>query len=310
MAESPLPQRILISGASGLVGSALVPVLESRGNRVMRLTRGSAGSAPATATWNPDTGQIDLGRAGDIDAVIHLAGETIAQRWTPKTKQRIRDSRVEGTRLLAETLATMPAPPKVLVCASATGFYGDRGEEWLDEKSAPGAGFLADVCQEWEQAAQPARERGIRVVHLRIGIVLTPKGGALAKMLPSFRLGLGGRLGDGRAYWSWIALDDLLEAIQHAFADASVHGPVNVVSPNPVTNAEFTKTLGRVLNRPTILPVPRFAVDLLFGEMGREAILPSFRVKPAKLTEAGFRFGFPDLEPALRHLLEGVKQAR
>jgi uncharacterized protein (TIGR01777 family) len=276
----------------------------------MRLTRGSAGSAPATATWNPDTGQIDLGRAGDIDAVIHLAGETIAQRWTPKTKQRIRDSRVEGTRLLAETLATMPAPPKVLVCASATGFYGDRGEEWLDEKSAPGAGFLADVCQEWEQAAQPARERGIRVVHLRIGIVLTPKGGALAKMLPSFRLGLGGRLGDGRAYWSWIALDDLLEAIQHAFADASVHGPVNVVSPNPVTNAEFTKTLGRVLNRPTILPVPRFAVDLLFGEMGREAILPSFRVKPAKLTEAGFRFGFPDLEPALRHLLEGVKQAR
>lgn len=218
-------------------------------------------------------------------------------------KRRIRDSRVSGTRLLSEALAKLPTPPKVLVCASATGFYGDRGEEWLDERSAPGRGFLAEVCQEWEAAAKPARERGIRVVPLRIGIVLTPKGGALARMLPPFRFGLGGRLGDGRAYWSWVTLDDLLEAIQRALADTSLQGPVNVVSPNPVTNAEFTRILGRVLKRPTILPVPRFAVESIFGEMGREAILASFRVKPAKLIESGFRFRFPDLESALRHLL-------
>jgi len=260
----------------------------------------------AAATWNPAAGQIDLGSAGDIDAVIHLAGETIAQRWSSEAKRRIRDSRVEGTRLLSEALAKMPAPPKVLICASATGFYGDRGEEWLDEKSTSGRGFLPEVCQEWESAANPARARGIRVVHLRLGIVLTPKGGALARMLPPFRSGIGGRLGDGRSYWSWIALDDLLEAIQRALADASLQGPVNVVSPNPVTNAEFTKTLGRVLNRPRILPVPRFAVELLFGEMGREAILSSFRVKPTKLIESGFRFRFPDLESALRHLLGGM----
>jgi uncharacterized protein (TIGR01777 family) len=235
--------------------------------------------------------------------VIHLAGEPIAKRWTPDVKRRIRDSRVEGTKLLSKALARLSTPPKVLVCASATGWYGDRGEESLDEASDPGHGFLAQTCREWEGATAVAREAGIRVVHLRIGLVLSPKGGALARMLPAFRLGFGGRLGDGRAWWSWITLDDLLEAIQYALMDGSLHGPVNAVSPNPVTNAEFTRTLGRILGRPAILPVPRFVLEMLFGEMGREALLPSFRVKPMKLIKAGFQFRFPDLEAALGHLL-------
>lgn len=291
-----------MTGASGLVGSALIPVLEARGHQVVKLVRGPASSAFA-ATWNPEAKQIDLSRAGNIDAVVHLAGENIAQRWTPGVKRRVRDSRVEGTRLLSDALAKLPVPPKVLICASATGFYGNRGEEWLDERSAPGHGFLADICQEWEAAADAARVRGIRVVHLRLGIVLTPKGGALARMLPAFRLGIGGRLGDGRAYWSWIALDDLIEVIQHALETESLQGPVNAVTPNPITNSTLTKTLGHVLRRPAILPVPRFALELLFGEMGREAMLASFRVKPIRLLESGFKFRFTELEPALRYLL-------
>ena len=303
MAETSSPQRILITGASGLVGSALISALESDGHKVIKLVRGSAAGTPGKATWDPDAGQIDLSSAGNLDAVIHLAGEPIAKRWTPDVKRRIRDSRVKGTRLLSETLAQLPRPPKVLVCASATGWYGDRGEEWLDETSDPGRGFLAETCRDWEAAAAAARDAGIRVVQLRIGLVLSPKGGALAKMSPAFRLGLGGRLGDGRAWWSWIALDDLVEAIQHALANGSLHGPVNAVSPNPVTNGEFTRILGRVLRRPAILPVPRFVLELMFGEMGREALLPSFRVRPARLIEAGFKFRFPELEAALRHLL-------
>jgi len=300
-------QRILVSGASGLVGSALFPALEASGHQVVKLVRSPASSSSAEATWNPEAGQIDLSRAGHIDAAVHLAGESIAQRWTPEVKRRIRDSRVEGTRLVSEALAKMSEPPKVLICASATGIYGSRGEEWLEEHSAPGSGFLADICQEWEAAADVARTRGIRVVHLRLGIVLTPKGGALAKMLPAFRLGLGGRLGDGRAFWSWIALDDLIEAILHALKTESLKGPVNAVSPYPLTNAVFTETLGRVLNRPTIIPVPRFALELLFGEMSREGMLASSRVKPARLLETGFKFRLPELEPALRHLLGQAK---
>ncbi len=295
-----------MTGASGLVGSALVSVLDARGHRVVKLMRGPASSA-STATWNPEARQIDLRRAGNIDAVVHLAGANIAQRWTPEVKRRIRDSRVEGTLLLSDALAKLPTPPKVLVCASATGFYGNRGEEWLDERSAPGHGFLADTCQEWEAAADAARATGIRVVHLRLGIVLTPNGGALAKMLPAFRLGIGGRLGDGRAYWSWIVLNDLIEAILHALVTESLKGPVNAVSPNPITNSVLTETLGRVLRRPAILPVPRFALELLFGEMAREAMLASFRVKPSRLLETGFQFRFPELEPALRHLLVRAK---
>lgn len=303
MSESSSPGRILITGASGLVGSALIPALETRGHRVIKLVRGSSSDTPGNATWDPDAQQINLSSAGNLDAVIHLAGEPIAKRWTPEVKRRIRDSRVNGTRLLSEALARLSPPPKVLICASATGWYGDRGEECLDEISNPGQGFLAETCREWEASAAAARDAGIRVVHLRIGLVLSPKGGALAKMLPAFRLGLGGRLGDGRAWWSWITLDDLLEVIQNALVDVSLQGPVNAVAPNPVTNAEFTRTLGRVLRRPAIFPVPRFVLKTIFGEMGREALLPSFRVKPSKLMAAGFQFRFPELEAALRHLL-------
>jgi uncharacterized protein (TIGR01777 family) len=304
VAESLSPQRILITGASGLIGSALVSAMETRGQCIIKLARSPAADTPGTATWDPSAGQIDLGHVGNLDAVVHLAGEPIAKRWTPEVKRRIRESRVEGTRLLSTALARLPVPPKVLISASATGWYGDRGEEWLDETSDPGRGFLAETCREWETATGAARDAGVRVTQLRVGLVLSPKGGALAKMLQVFRLGLGGRLGNGRTYWSWIALDDLLDVIQHALSNDSLHGPVNAVSPNPVTNAEFTKTLGRVSHRPALLPIPRFAVELLFGEMGREAMLASFRVKPVKLVETGFRFRFPELDAALRHLLE------
>jgi uncharacterized protein (TIGR01777 family) len=301
--------RVLLTGSSGLVGSALTPVLAANGHEVIKLVRSSsrAVESEGLATWNPEAGGVDLERAGTLDAVVHLAGESIAQRWTPEVKRRIRDSRVQGTRVLSDALTKLSTPPKVLVCASATGFYGNRGAEWLDERSAPGQGFLAETCQQWEASADSARERGIRVAHLRIGIVLASQGGALRKMLPAFRLGLGGKLGDGRAYWSWIALDDLLEAILRALSDESLQGPMNVVSPGPATNAAFTATLGRVLRRPTIFSVPRFAVEMLFGEMGREALLSSVRVRPAKLLEAGFRFRFAELETALRHLLGATR---
>ena len=292
---------ILISGASGLVGRALVPALEAGGHRVIKLTRDKGGGA--VSTWNPDAGEIDLNRVGPLDAVVHLAGETIAQRWTPSVKRRIRDSRVNGTRLLAGALAALPAPPKILVCASAAGIYGDRGDEVLDERSSLGTGFLAGVCRDWEAAARVAAGQGMRVVHLRLGIVLTPDGGALAKMLPAFRCGLGGRLGDGRACWSWIALGDVVSAIQFVLGDQAMLGPVNAVSPLPVTNSEFARTLGRVLGRPVIFPVPRFALNLLFGEMAREAMLASCRAQPARLLESGFVFRHPKLEPALRCLL-------
>jgi hypothetical protein len=299
--------NILVTGASGLVGSALVPFLTAGGHTVVKLTRQPSSGGGTSAVWNPPAGPIDLSRAGTIDAVVHLAGETVAQRWTPAAKERIRDSRVAGTRLLAEALARRPRPPETLVCASATGFYGDRGDEWLDEASAPGRGFLAEVVRDWEAAAAPAVASGIRVVHLRLGLVLAGNGGALAKMLPAFRLGVGGRIGDGRACWSWIAVEDVLGAVDYSLATVSLHGPVNSVSPNPVTNREFTRTLGRVLRRPTLVPVPRFAVELLFGEMGREALLASFRVRPVRLLESGFTFGFPELEPALRHVLGGAR---
>ncbi|MBK7999121.1 MAG: TIGR01777 family protein [Verrucomicrobia bacterium] len=297
------PRRILLTGASGLVGSALQPVLESRGHTVVKLVRGTGTPTTGSANWNPKSGEIDLSQVGQLDAVVHLAGENIAQRWSPAVKQRIRDSRVKGTRQLADAISKLDSLPKVLICASATGFYGDRGDEWLDESSSPGTGFLADTCQEWEAAANPARASGIRVVHLRFGIVLSPRGGALAKMLPSFRLGIAGPLGNGRSYWSWITLDDLVEVIHHALDTETLAGPVATVSPSPVTNAEFTKTLGRVLHRPTFLPVPAFALQMLFGDMAREAMLASARVKPARLLETGFRFQHGALEPALEHLL-------
>lgn len=296
------PMRVLVSGASGLIGGALVPFLTTGGHDVVRLARGR--KRAGAVSWDPAAGSIDHAGLAGLDAVVHLAGENIAGgRWTVEKKARIRDSRVVGTRLLCEALAALPRPPQVLVAASAIGFYGDRGNDVVDEDSAPGAGFLADVCREWEAATAPAAAAGIRVVNLRFGVVLSGAGGALGTMLPPFRLGLGGPIGGGRQFMSWIAIDDVLDAILFALATAALSGPVNAVAPGVTTNAELTATLGRVLSRPAVIPVPAFAVRLLFGEMGDELLLSSTRVVPQRLEAAGFRFRFPALEPALRHLL-------
>ncbi len=294
---------ILVTGSHGLIGSSLVPLLRSRGDRVVRLVR-AAPAAADEARWDPAAGSIDAGRLEGADAAIHLAGENLASgRWTPERKARIRDSRVRGTRLLAETLARLARPPRVLLSASAAGYYGDRGEEILTEESAPGTGFLADVCREWEAAADPARRAGIRVVYLRSGLVLARTGGLLAPMLPVFRLGLGGPLGAGRHYMSWIALDDWTGAALHLLADERVAGPVNMVAPQPVTNAEFTRALARALGRPALVPVPAPALRVAFGEMADGALLTSVRATPARLVGSGYVFRFPELDAALRHVL-------
>jgi hypothetical protein len=235
---------------------------------------------------------------------VHLAGENIAaRRWSAKQKARIRDSRVVGTRLLCHALATAAAPPQFVICASAIGYYGDRVDEWLTEDSSPGTSFLCQVCRDWEAAADPARAAGIRVVHLRLGVILSANGGALAKMLLPFQLGVGGIVGNGRQFYSWIAIDDVVEAIQHAIGQPELRGPVNTVAPNPVTNDEFTKTLGRVLRRPTIFPMPAFAARLAFGEMADELLLASARVSPQLLIDSGYEFRFPLLESTFRHVL-------
>ena len=294
--------KILVTGASGLIGSALVPFLTTGGHDVVRLSRGRTGGG--TVSWNPDAGTIDRAGLEGLDAVVHLAGENISTgRWTAEKKARIRDSRVAGTRLLSETLASLSRPPKVMVAASAIGFYGHRGRDVVDEDSAPGAGFLADVCKEWEAATAPAAAAGIRVVTMRFGVILSGSGGALASMLTPFKLGAGGPIGGGEQYMSWIAIDDAADAVLFALTTPSLSGPVNAVAPNPVPNAEFARTLGAVLSRPAILPMPAFAVRLLFGEMGDELLLSSTRVEPHRLQTAGFSFRFPQLEPALRYLL-------
>ncbi len=296
------PMKVLVSGSSGLVGSALVPFLTTGGHEVVRLVRSDPGEAEVR--WDPEAGSVDTAGLEGLDAVVHLAGENIAAgRWTEEKKQRIRDSRVEGTRLLCETLAGLEQPPRALVCASAMGYYGDRGDEVLTEESDPGSGFLPEVCREWEAAAGPAAEAGIRVVNLRFGIILSPEGGALAKMLFPFRMGAGGRLGSGDQYMSWISLDDAVGAIHHALATETLEGPVNGVGPQPVTNAEYTKTLGRVLVRPTIFPMPAFAARLAFGEMADALLLSSARLEPARLQATGYAFQHPELEGALKHLL-------
>ena len=301
--------RVIVTGSTGMIGRALVRSLLSEGHQVTQLVRGAAQefSAPGTAAvrWDPSEGFIQREALEGHDGAVHLAGEPVGEgKWTDEKKRRIRESREKGTRLLAETLASLERKPRVLVSASAVGCYGDRGDELLTEESAPGNDFLSQVCREWEAATLPAAEAGVRVVNIRIGIVLSGEGGALKKMLTPFKLGAGGRLGSGRQYMSWIALDDVLGVIKHALADERLRGPVNTVAPAPVRNAEFTKALGRVLGRPTVLPMPAFAVRLAFGEMGEALLLAGQRVVPKRLEETGYRFAYPDLEGALRHALK------
>ncbi|MFI5228550.1 MAG: TIGR01777 family oxidoreductase [Gemmatimonadales bacterium] len=290
---------IVISGSTGLIGSALVASLTARGHEVRQLVRRTQRGGDEI-TWHPDAGELDPRAFDGADAVIHLAGENIAQRWTSGARQRIRDSRVHGTSLIARTIAALPRKPRALVNASAIGIYGDRGDEELDEWSATGRGFLANVCREWEAATSAASDAGVRVAMLRTGVALSRGGGALAKLLPPFRAGLGGRIGSGRQWMSWIALSDLVRAVLHIVDDETLAGPVDIVAPNPVRNADFARTLGRVLRRPAVIPLPGPAIRLLFGAMGVETLLASQRVRPAKLLERGFAFEHPTLESALR----------
>jgi uncharacterized protein (TIGR01777 family) len=295
---------IAITGSSGLVGTALVDALEAEAHSVRPLVRRSVRDAEREIRWDPAAGTIETPKLSDVDAIVHLAGENLAaHRWTEAAKARIRDSRILGTRLLCQTIAGLPRKPSVLVSASAVGYYGDRGDEPVDESSPPGRGFLAELCQQWEAETHVARDADIRVVNMRLGVVLSPDGGALAKMLTPFKLGAGGVIGSGRQYLSWITLDDAVRAIQFALAAAAVSGPVNAVAPHPATNREFTKTLGRVLGRPTIFPMPEFAARLAFGEMADEMLLSGVRVEPRVLSTAGFEFRDPELEPALRSML-------
>lgn len=298
--------KVLISGSSGLVGSALCQRLEAEpDSEIVRLVRKQSPDTQQTSVvWNPAEGQLEPQAFDGVDVVVHLGGVNIAgKRWSPEVKQKIFNSRFQSTSLLATKLATLEQKPSVFFCASAVGFYGDRGEERLDEASPRGEGFLADVCQAWEQATQPAQDAGIRVVNMRFGMILDRKGGALGQMLTPFKMGVGGRLGSGKQYWSWIALPDVINALQFCLNHSELAGPVNFVAPDEVTNLEFTKTLGKVLSRPTCLPVPAWGVKTAFGEMGQELMLTSARVVPKKLIEAGFQFQYPQLEDAFRSVL-------
>ena len=294
--------RILVTGASGPIGIALLASFEPQGTQVVRLVRGRAQSA-AEVSWDPMV-PVSPAAVSGFDAVVHLAGESVVGRWTAEKKKAIRESRVQGTRNLASALAQSEAKPRVLICASAVGFYGNRGEEVLSEESPSGQGFLPEVCREWEDASRIAAAAGIRTVNIRIGLVLSTKGGALTKMLTPFKLGLGGWIGSGQQWWSWIHVDDIVGAIHHAIRMESLSGPVNLVAPNPVRNAEFTKALASVLRRPAIFPVPEFAVRLVFGvQAAEEMLLASQRVEPEKLKASGYAFRFPELRAALEDLL-------
>ena len=296
--------KILVSGASGLIGSALVRASSGAGYTTTPLARQRTPRSPGAIEWDPSAGTIDAASLEGFDAVVHLAGESIAAgRWTPEQKKRILDSRVQGTRLLSNTLARLQRRPSVLVSASAVGFYGDCGDRVLREDSPSGSDFLASVCREWEQATEPASKAGIRVVHLRSGVVLARDGGALAKMLLPFKMGVGGKIGSGKQYMSWIDLEDEARVILHCISHDSIRGPVNSVGPSAVTNLEFTKTLGRVLSRPTLFPLPATIARLLFGEMADALLLSSQRVEPAKLTAEGFDFRHRNLEDTLRRIL-------
>jgi uncharacterized protein (TIGR01777 family) len=294
--------RILVSGVSGPIGAALLPSLRTSGCSVVRLVRGTA-TAIGRIGWDPAVPLLPEAVSG-FDAVIHLAGESIFGRWTAAKKSKIRNSRVSGTFNLASALARAREKPNVFVCGSAIGYYGNRGDELLSEESAPGAGFLAQACQEWEEATTPAVQADIRTVHLRTGIVLSPKGGALGAMLLPFKMGLGGRVGDGRQWMSWIDVQDMVGAIHHILKNDLLQGPVNMVAPKPVRNEEFVKTLANVLSRPAILPMPALAVKTLFGEMGEELLLASQKVEPGKLISSGYPFRQRELSKSLQHLLQ------
>lgn len=297
--------RILISGASGPIGNALFAKFKEAGAQITRLTRAASKPVPPgqeSIVWDPAQ-SISPNLVTGFDAVVHLAGEEIVGKWTSEKKNRIRDSRVQGTQNLAQALSQTKIKPRVFVSSSAIGYYGDRGEEVLTETSAPGQGFLPDVCREWEAATATATQAGIRTVQIRTGIVLSPKGGALGKMLTPFKLGVGGRVGTGKQWMSWIDVRDMAGAIGHVIRTALLQGPVNFVSPQPVRNAEFTKTLASVLRRPAIFPVPAFVVKTAFGEMGETVLLGSQRVEPAQLLASRYSFQFRTLRESLENLL-------
>ncbi len=295
--------QIAVTGSTGLIGTALVKSLEAKGHQVRPMVRGTVHDHDREIHWHPISRAIEASKLDGIDAVVHLGGKNVACRWTDEVKKQIRDSRVESTRLLAETLSGLTHKPAVLVTASAIGYYGDTGTDEVCEEGPTGTDFLARVCQQWEVANKPAWKAGIRVVEPRIGVVLSDRGGALKKMLRPFKFGAGGVIGNGHQYMSWIALDDVVGAIETAIENDQLHGAVNAVAPHPVTNREFTKTLGRVLGRPTLFPIPAFAARLAFGEMADALLLASTRVVPHRLQQAGYPFAYPELEPALRHLL-------
>ncbi len=298
--------RILISGSSGLIGSVLLSALTKRGHEVIRLVR-SPREVAGAVVWNPEAGKLDVSKQEPFDTVIHLAGENIgAKRWTVSRKTRLWDSRTKSTALVAETIAHMDVPPSLFISASAIGYYGDRGDEMLTEDNKPGTGYLAELCQAWEAATGTARKAGIRTVCLRMGMVLSKYGGALPRMLPMFKLGLGGRLGSGRQYMSWITLEDVVGAILHILFEQRMTGPVNLVSPHAVSNDEFTKILAAVLHRPAIFPAPAWALRIAAGEMADSLLLYSTRVEPAKLLETNFSFQDPELGEALRRILTGT----
>lgn len=295
--------RVLISGATGLIGSALADDLRRDGHTVVVLTRRNTADRESIL-WNPQSGEIEVKALEGFDAVVHLAGESIGEgRWTTERKKQILESRTRGTSLLSEALAQLERPPRVLVSVSAVGYYGDRGDEELTESSGPGESFLSRVCVAWEQAAEPARQRDIRVVHPRLGIVLSQKGGALPRMLTPFKLGAGGKFGSGRQWWSWVTLTDVIKSIRYSIDTPSLSGAVNVVAPLPVRNEEFVRTLGEVLHRPAIFPVPAFVLKAMLGEMARPLLLDSAHVIPQQLQKAGFAFVHPELSLALRQVL-------
>jgi uncharacterized protein len=295
--------RVLLTGSNGLIGRAVLAFLTADGHNVFCLTRPQSLPQARMIHWDPVAGTINKGELEDFDAVVHLAGETIVGRWTPAKKAHILDSRVKGTRFLCESLAQLHDRPLVLVAASAVGYYGNRGDQVMTEESSAGSLYLSHVTEAWEEATEPARRKGIRVVNLRIGFVLSKSGGGLAAMLLPFKMGVGGRVGSGRQYLSWIAIDDVVGVISHAILTDSLHGPLNTVAPNPVTNREFTKALGSVLGRPTIFPLPAFAARMVMGEMADNLLLASARVDPVRLRETGYEFQYPELRGALRHVL-------